>query len=194
LRQNRALVSELNGIVSDFRKVIILLDGLESLNAAMQERCTTTGRMIYRRKQETVERLNRRLTEEYRQSAQSGFRKHSQAIGQFIQYLSQTGTLHDADKLAFLDVVEELDAALPRTSNRRNWPAGDLHALKDNLQSIQLGYREEVARIFSRLATRGQSGVREKWDSYVRFLRGIANREQILAEMSDWKCCISAFW
>jgi peptidoglycan/xylan/chitin deacetylase (PgdA/CDA1 family)/uncharacterized caspase-like protein len=60
--------------------------------------------------------------------------------------------------------------------------AGPIKALHDNLQSIQLTYREEVTRIFSQFATRGAAPAREKWDAYVRFLRERLTREKILGE------------
>jgi hypothetical protein len=108
------------------------------------------------------------------------------AIRQLIDYLTQDRTLHDGDKLAFQDVVDEPDASPPPAARgRRNGIGASLSALRDNLQSIQLAYREEVTRIFSQFATRGGSSVREKWDAYVTDLRRQFSREQILREMGD---------
>ena len=55
--------------------------------------------------------------------------------------------------------------------------------VKENLDSIQMTYREEVTKIFSQFATRGASGGREKWEAYVAYLRTLTSREQILAEV-----------
>ena len=60
-----------------------------------------------------------------------------------------------------------------------------LKSLHDNLQSIQLTYREEVTRIFSQFATRGGPAKREKWDAYTAHLRTLFTREKILAEWGD---------
>ncbi len=75
-----------------------------------------------------------------------------------------------------MDLVEDLESGPP---------AAGLKDLKENLEAIQLAYREEVARIFSQFATRGASGSREKWDAYVRYLRTLTSREKILAEFGD---------
>ena len=180
-----ALEASLNGIVADFRKVIVLIDGIETLDEAAQERSRTAGLILYWRKQEALDRLSRRLSDDYRQASQSHFRSHTDSIRQVIRFLSRNNALHDADKLAFLDVVEELESGLPRDAGRLNPLAGPLRSLKDNLQSVQLAYREEVTRIFAQFATRGLAGTREKWDAYVRFLSGIGSREKILSEMGD---------
>ena len=96
-------------------------------------------------------------------------------VRQLTRYLTDDRNLHDADKLAFLDLVSELAEGGTR----------DLQPLLDNLQSIQLAYREEVTRIFSQFATRGGSGAREKWDAYVAALRKEYSREAILTEFGD---------
>ncbi len=181
--RDAALEAWLNGIVDDFRKTILLIDGMESLDDATQARCRTAGLMIYWRKQEALDGLSRRLADDYRQAAQSGFRSHTDSIRQVIRYLAHNPALHDADKLAFLDVVEEMESGLPRDAGRLNPLAGPLRSLKDNLQSIQLAYREEVTRIFAQFATRSLTGTREKWDAYVRFLSGTGSRDRILSEM-----------
>jgi peptidoglycan/xylan/chitin deacetylase (PgdA/CDA1 family)/tetratricopeptide (TPR) repeat protein len=92
-----------------------------------------------------------------------------------VRYLTEDRSLHDADKLAFLDLVDGLDDAT----------GPQARALLDNLQSIQLVYREEVTRIFSQFATRGGSAVREKWDAYVADLRKGLSRDRILGELGE---------
>jgi hypothetical protein len=100
---------------------------------------------------------------------------HEARVEQLIRYLSADRSLHDADKLAFL--IDELAGGRSRS-------APQLRALLDNLQSIQMAYREEVTRIFSQFATRGASRGREKWDSYVADLRKHLTREQVFAELA----------
>jgi peptidoglycan/xylan/chitin deacetylase (PgdA/CDA1 family)/uncharacterized caspase-like protein len=95
------------------------------------------------------------------------------AVRQLVRYLTENSRLHDADKLAFLDLMESAGS-------------GDaVKALKDNLQSIQLAYREEVTRIFSQLGKRGAVATREKWESYVASIRRDFSREKLLAEFGD---------
>jgi len=172
-----ALNASFAAITDDFRKIIVLMDGADGLDDVLRARCLSAGRQIFWRKQHALEEIKGRL---------SGTRGES-GVRQLIQYLTGPG-LHDADKLAFLDLVEELDTAPPGDAPtiRRNPLAGPVKALHDNLQSILLTYREEVTRIFSQFATRGAGApVREKWDAYVRFLRERLEREKILGEFDE---------
>jgi peptidoglycan/xylan/chitin deacetylase (PgdA/CDA1 family)/tetratricopeptide (TPR) repeat protein len=170
LQLDPALESALIGVTQDYRKIIVLMDGADALDDARRERCLAAGRQIFWRKQRAIDDLDRRFTE------------HANAndLRQLIQYLS-AGSLHDADKLAFLDLVEEI--ASPGAG--RNPVDAALKSLLINLQSIQLTYREEVTRIFSQFATRGAAGTREKWDAYVATLRQQLTRDRILAEFGD---------
>jgi peptidoglycan/xylan/chitin deacetylase (PgdA/CDA1 family)/uncharacterized caspase-like protein len=172
-----ALDASFRSLTDDFRKIIVLMDGADTLDDAARNRCLSAGRQIFWRKQHTIEQLNQTL---------AGSR-NSNAIRQLVQYLGGGSGLHDADKLAFLDIVEELDAASPGVvpGGRRGPLRDSIKALRDNLQSIQLTYREEVTRIFSQFATRGDVPAREKWDAYVRFLRERLDRDKILLEFGE---------
>jgi len=171
-----ALGAAFASITEDFRKIIVLMDGAESLDDALRARCVAAGRQIFWRKQRAIDQLDQRLSQ-----AGSG-----NGVRQFIQYLTTDGGLHDADKLAFLDIVEELDTAPAGQVPAPRNPLGDsVKALHDNLQSIQLTYRQEVTRIFSQFATRGGAPPREKWEAYVRFLREHLSRERTLGEFGE---------
>jgi peptidoglycan/xylan/chitin deacetylase (PgdA/CDA1 family)/tetratricopeptide (TPR) repeat protein len=170
---DRNLERALDGIADDYRKVIVLMDGAEALDDAARARAAAVGRLLFWHKQSALEEVGAQL------AANAG------AVRQFSAYVLTNPRLHDADKLAFLDLVEELESRYPPRRFRPNGLANSLKALKDNLASIQLAYREEVARIFSQFATRGASGAREKWDAYVRYLRTLTSREKILAEFGD---------
>jgi peptidoglycan/xylan/chitin deacetylase (PgdA/CDA1 family)/Flp pilus assembly protein TadD len=164
-REEPAVAANLNGITDDYRRIIVLMDGAESLDEAVRARCITAGRMLFYRKQRAIEELGQQLA------------GHPPRIRQFVRYLQEGRGLHDADKLAFLDVVEELESPKARQD--------PLKPVLDNLRSIQLTYREEVTRIFSQFATRGAQATRERWDAYVGELRKQLSREEILAEFGD---------
>jgi peptidoglycan/xylan/chitin deacetylase (PgdA/CDA1 family)/uncharacterized caspase-like protein len=166
-RPDPALDAALRSVTDDFRRIIVLMDGAESLDDTLRARCTAAGRQVFWRKQHALEELGRKLTGP----------GSPNAVRQFIQFLTGSD-LHDADKLAFLDLVEELDAG-------PNGNVPGIKALRDNLQSIQLAYREEVTRIFSQFATRGGAAGREKWEAYVRFLRERLSRDKILGEFGE---------
>jgi peptidoglycan/xylan/chitin deacetylase (PgdA/CDA1 family)/uncharacterized caspase-like protein len=175
-RPDPALHATFDGITTDFRKIIVLMDGSENLDEATRARCTWAGRQLFWSKQQAAGDLAQRL----------GQRGNESATQQLIQYLNSDPGLHDADKLAFLDIVEELDVPpAADASAARARLAAPLKTLHDNLQSIQLTYREEVTRIFSQFATRGAVATREKWDAYVRALGGQWTRAKILSEFGE---------
>src|SRR5579883_1003603 len=166
LRRNEPeLTASLDAITGDYRRIIVLMDGAESLDDALRARCVAAGRLIFYRKQQAMDRLEQELA------------GHPLRIRQLVRYLSDNRGLHDADKLAFLDLVETLEKPGARYD--------PLKPVLDNLQSIQLAYREEVTRIFSQFATRGGRAAREKWDAYVASLRQRQTREQVLADFPD---------
>ncbi len=167
-QEDPALQTALAGVVNDYRRIIVLMDGAESLDEATRARCEVVGHALFWRKHRALDDIGARFAEPAGRDGR---------IRQLVRFLDEDRSLHDADKLAFLDVVGEM-AESPAAS-----PA--LRAVRDNLQSIQLTYREEVNRIFSQFAMRGGSGVREKWDAYVADLRKGLSRASILGEFGD---------
>jgi peptidoglycan/xylan/chitin deacetylase (PgdA/CDA1 family)/uncharacterized caspase-like protein/Flp pilus assembly protein TadD len=162
-RPDPALEASLNNVVADYRKIIVLMDGADSLDEATRARYTLVGRMLFYRKQQNLGEIGAKLAA-----------RRSEGIRQLIQFLTANPSLHDADKLAFLDLVEELA------------PTNDpLKRVLDDLQSIQLAYREEVKRIFSQFETRGAAAGREKWSAYVAAIRTSLSPEKILGEFGD---------
>jgi peptidoglycan/xylan/chitin deacetylase (PgdA/CDA1 family)/TolA-binding protein len=184
-RPDPALQSALDDITQDFRKIIVLVDGADSLDDSLRARSLAAGRVLFWRKHRAEEGVTANLAEQYRQTARLRFQKGADGVRQFLQYLNQNPQLHDADKLAFLDMMEELESAVPVSTANRGQLLDSVRAAADNLRSTQLVYREEVARIFSQFATRGAAPTREKWESYVGDLRKQLTREQILAEFGD---------
>src|SRR5215831_4505028 len=159
-RPDPALANDLQAVTENYRKIIVLMDGAEGLDDATRARCIAAGRQLFWQKQRAIETLATRLS--------------GPGIRQLNEYLTADRSLHDGDKLAFLDLVDELPAD------------GPVRGLRDNLQSILLAYREEVTRIFSQFATRGAAGAgREKWESYVSSLRQRLSREKILSEFGE---------
>lgn len=162
-RDDPALTVALRSVTDDYRRIIVLIDGSDSLDNSTRDRAVAAGRVLFYRKHQTLADLGKKLDS-------------SRGVRQLLHYLSDDPSLHDADKLAFLDLVDSLDT--PKREHQ-------FKALRDNLQSIQLAYREEVTRIFAQFATRGAAATREKWDAYVAALRKQYDRARILAEFGD---------
>lgn len=183
-RPDPALQASLDGITQDFRRIIVLVDGSDALEDTLRARSIAAGRLIFYRKHQALDEVTANLGAQYRSAAASRFRRGGDGVRQLLQYLAGP-QLHDADQLAFLDLVEELESQIPASNRVRNPLVSEVRAAADNLRSIQLAYREEVTRIFSQFATRGAAPSREKWDAYVASLRRQMTREQILAEFGD---------
>ncbi len=147
-------------VTSDFRKVIVLMDGAEALgDAGLQARCRATGPRIFFDKQQAIGQVGQRLLQG----------PDRVEVGRQILRYVTGAELRDADRLAFLDLLDELAELQPGEA--------PLKAL-DELRSIQTVYREEVNRIFSQFGTRGGEEVRrEKWETYLGFLRGTTTRD-----------------
>ncbi|HUB80691.1 MAG TPA: polysaccharide deacetylase family protein [Bryobacteraceae bacterium] len=178
-RTDPALQASLQSVTDSYRKIIVLMDDAESLDDATRARATAAGRILYWQKLHTLTEIGSRLTA-------TGARD-PYGMRQVVRYLTADPALHDADKLAFADLVEELldSVTQPGAGKTDRELAESLGNLWDNLKSIQGTYREEVSRIFSQFGTRGGKATREKWDAYVQFLRTLSNRDKILQEMAD---------
>jgi hypothetical protein len=53
-RQDQALQTALAGILNDYRKIIVLMDGAGTLDEATHARCITTGQVLFWRKQRSL--------------------------------------------------------------------------------------------------------------------------------------------
>src|SRR6185312_7744234 len=168
---DKTVTARLETITKDYRQILILMDGADALDESTRARCRAAGRRIFWEKQQTANEL----------AGEIAGQPHK--IDQTIRYVTSkitlpgTDRLRDADRLAFLDLFEEL-------ANAPAAPA-DLHSALEALHSIQNAYREEVSRIFSQFATRGASAKREKWEAYMGWLRTLDSREHILAQFGD---------
>jgi hypothetical protein len=122
-RQDRTVQTALSSVVDDYRKIIVLMDGADSLDEAAHARCNLAGQALFWRKQHALDQIAATFAEP---SARTSH------VRQLIRYLTEDRSLHDADKLAFLDLVSRLaEGGTP-----------DLRPLLDNLQSTQLAYRD----------------------------------------------------
>ncbi len=177
------LKNKLDKIVESYRKIIVLFDDDSSLDPQQRNRNRDIAQIIYYEKQELLDELTKILTTEIKNSSSTTKRKHSKIPDEFINYVMDKSRLRDADRLAFLDLADELLATiekLPNKSAKKSPLYESLEKLNQELKSIQDVYREELKRIFSQFGMRSQEVKREKWQDYVSFLKNIMTREQIL--------------
>ena len=179
--------TDLDSIVSNYRKIIILLEDEQSLDPPQAARANLIGKDLYYRNQKLVSGLMEKLTAETNSIGQGSFTALPETTIHFLNRLENLPDWHDADKLVFFDVVEELietTAKLPESFRPR---ADLLQRLNDDLKAlkeIQALYNKELDKIFGRFEARGMVVHREAWEKYVAYLKTKYTREDIFKEYS----------
>ena len=170
---NPSLAGQSDAIVANCRKIIVLMDGAAALDPGVRERSATAGRILFQQNQELLSALGNQLTA----ALGAG---NTAPVGDFLNGLENNPGYRDADKLAFIDMLEDLGAAVgsgnPQLASR-------LRDDQSALAQIQALYQREIGDIFSNLQTRGMVVHREAWENYVAFLKQKYTREQILREI-----------
>lgn len=167
-------------IVDAYRKTIVLLESENSLDPDARARAVLVGRLLY---QENHQRLTA-LTEALSSQLASG--SPPDATTTFLDALETHPELHDVDKLAFVDVVNDLGDALRATNtNAAKMLIGRVQSDQQALKDIQDLYNKELEKIFGRFDTRGMPVRREAWEAYVAFLRTRYSPVAIMKEYND---------
>jgi peptidoglycan/xylan/chitin deacetylase (PgdA/CDA1 family)/uncharacterized caspase-like protein len=138
-----AVAAAMVAIVADFRGVIALLADEPGPDAP----ATTVAWLLAGDQHDRLEALGARVSAEPAVAAA------------FLDQLETAPAFHDADKLAFRDLLSELPPSA-RTDKDRGV-----------LDGIQARYDAELKTIFGRLPTRGMIDHREAWEAYLAFVR-----------------------
>lgn len=155
-------------IVSNFRKIIVLTADDAALDDVTRERVSILGRMLFQHNEEQLDALSSSLSAD------------ASALKAFLDRLEKYPDYHDADKLVFRDLLDDLSADLPRSADSalRKRLSEDINALNQ----IQALYQKELSQVFDRFQTRGMPIRREAWDKYLAFVQQKYQRERILKE------------
>ncbi len=171
------LPRDLAPILDAYRKIIVLVEDATTLEAADQERADVAGRLLYQQKHQDLTALSDALTSQLRAKPPVLTRTTA-----FLDAVETHSELHDADKLAFADVLDALSEAAAGV------PGADGERLRARVKEdiaglgeIQALYQKELEKIFGRFETRGNQVRREAWESYVAFLRARYQPKAILA-------------
>ncbi|HUN53964.1 MAG TPA: polysaccharide deacetylase family protein [Smithella sp.] len=174
--------------VTNYRKIIVLLEGEDSLDAQKKEAAVFIAKHIYDENREILSTLEDRLSSDIEQSANGGFLTAPLKVDNFLNELEKSPQLHDVDKLVFLETVDLLSGKINETQGnqkiKKNLSARleeDLNALHE-IRSI---YDKEMSKILAHFETRGMAPTREKWDNYVAFLKTKFNRDALLKEYQE---------
>ena len=165
---------QLDDIVANFRKIIILTDNEDALDEALRGRVLTVGRMLFSQNQVRITQLSGELSAELSGAAFP----NTEA---FLERVESNADYHDADKLAFRAVFDDLTADIPKHPGAASLSmrvAEDVAALKQ----IQAMYEKEINLAFRQFTTRAMTVHREAWDRYIAFLKTKYQRDQVLKD------------
>ncbi|OEZ96306.1 polysaccharide deacetylase family protein [Duganella sp. HH101] len=173
------LMPELHAMLAAYRKIIVLLADEKTLSESDRKAAGQVGQSLFH---ENLARLGKvqamlaqtqALPPSQRDAADDGL----------LSYIESAADLYDADRLAFREVLLSLqklaaaDQTLPAIKLHKR-VSEDLAALED----IEKQYDKEINDIFSRFDTRAIAPKRERWDDYVKHLRKLYGREQIMKD------------
>ena len=124
----RPLSPQMGEIVANYRKIIVLMAEDGALDPVTEEPAAMLGRMLFEENQERLGTLTTSLTVE--------ITRHQSALyDSFLGDLESNPQLHDADKLVFRDLLEDLSAVSISASDtnlekRLHADAGALDAVR----------------------------------------------------------------
>ncbi len=169
----------LAALLADYRRIIVLLADEKSLPAAELQVANSVGQMLFHGNQLRTEELAQSFDTLLAASDGERFAR----ISGLLDYIESGPDMFDADRLAFREVLRNLQASIAKDSAL---PAIKLHKRigedLDAIGEIERNYNKEITQIFSRFVPRAIPLKRERWDEYVAFLQKHYQREQVLKE------------
>jgi peptidoglycan/xylan/chitin deacetylase (PgdA/CDA1 family)/tetratricopeptide (TPR) repeat protein len=164
---------QMDAIVANYRKIIVLMDGAVTLDPGVRERASTAGKILFQDNQVLLGKLDEQLA-----AALVG--GNAAPAVAFLDRLESDANYRDADKLAFRDALDDLPAGVGNGDDKL---ANRIREDQNALAQIQALYQREVGEILGDLQTRGMVVHREAWEHYAGLLKQEYTREQILKEI-----------
>ncbi|OON64051.1 polysaccharide deacetylase [Massilia sp. KIM] len=174
-----AIAADMRRLLDTYRQIIVLTLDEASLSEAERAQANRIGQQLFHENQERIARVDGALAALLASPSAGRF----EAIGSLLDYVESNEGLYDADRLAFREVMQSLhtmvgkDSSLPAIKMHKR-VSEDLEALAE----IERNYEKEIRAVFGRFETRSIELKREKWDSYVAYLKTLYQREAILKE------------
>jgi len=175
-----AIAADLKQILAAYRKMIVLTQDEAGLSKEGQEEVNRVGQQLFHENQERINKVDDALA----RLAGSQDPRRFEAIGALLDYVESGAGLYDADRLAFRELMQAL---LGHVAKDSSLPAIKLHKRVsedvDALAEIERTYEKEINAVFGRFeTTRAITLKREKWNSYVAYLKTLYGRDRILKD------------
>jgi uncharacterized caspase-like protein/peptidoglycan/xylan/chitin deacetylase (PgdA/CDA1 family) len=174
-----AIASDLRQLLDAYRKMIVLTLDEEALPADAKQETNRVGQQLFHENQLRIAKIDTALASLLASSNPHRFDQ----VGSLLDYVESNEGLYDADRLAFRETMQSLldlvarDSALPAIKLHKRI-SEDLEALAE----IERTYEKEIRAVFGRYESRSIALKREKWDSYVAYLKTLYQRERILKD------------
>jgi peptidoglycan/xylan/chitin deacetylase (PgdA/CDA1 family) len=174
-----AIAADMKRMLDAYRKMIVLTLDEDGLPEAERAEANRVGQQLFHENQERIAKTDDALAA----LAASNNPRRFDAIGGLLDYVESGEGLYDADRLAFRELLQAL---LGHVAKDSSLPAIKLHKRisedLDALAEIERNYEKEIRAVFGRFESRAIVLKREKWDSYVAYLKTLYGRERILKD------------
>jgi peptidoglycan/xylan/chitin deacetylase (PgdA/CDA1 family)/uncharacterized caspase-like protein len=169
---------QMSDIVQLYRDTIILGDSIDSVTSDQPSDLAIFGKILFEERQELLTNLRHELVADIPAiNSDKGKR-----LNEFFNRLERSREFHDADKLAFLDLViiikKKLEAA--PDLKRRNAILKRANEDETALREIEQRYRDEVSAALRSLNVRGMKQTREAWAEYLKHIKSNRTVEELL--------------
>ncbi len=174
-----AISADMKTMLASYRKIIVLTQDEAKLSVDERAQANRVGQQLFHENQERINKVDAALAQLLTSNNPARF----DALGTLIDYVESGEGLYDADRLAFRELMQSLLAQVAKDSSL---PAIKLHKRisedLDALAEIERNYEKEIRAVFGRFESRSIQLKREKWDSYVAYLKTLYKREAILKD------------
>ena len=174
-----AISADMQALLAAYRKIIVLTQDEAALSSEERAQANRIGQELFHENQARIGQLDGALAGLLASNNPARF----DAVGSVLDYVESGAGLYDADRLAFREVMSSL---LDRIAKDSSLPAIKLHKRVsedlDALAEIERNYEKEIRAVFGRFESRAITLKREKWESYVVYLKTIYQRERILKD------------
>jgi uncharacterized caspase-like protein/peptidoglycan/xylan/chitin deacetylase (PgdA/CDA1 family) len=174
-----AIAADFKQVLAAYRKMVVLTQDEAGLSASGQEEVNRIGRQLFHENLERIAKIDEALAS----LVGSQDPRRFEAVGSLLDYVESNEGLYDADRLAFHELMQSL---LDHVAKDSSLPAIKLHKRisedLDALAEIERNYEKEISAVFGRFESRAIVQKREKWESYVAYLKTIYRRDRILKD------------
>ena len=177
--QTSAIAADMKRMLDAYRKMIVLTLDEDGLSETARAEANRVGQQLFHENQERIDKTDDALAA----LVASNDPRRFDAVGSLLDYVESGEGLYDADRLAFRELLQALLGHVARDSSL---PAIKLHKRisedLDALAEIERNYEKEIRAVFGRFESRSIVLKREKWDSYVAYLKTLYQRDRILKD------------